>query len=270
MTNLQRLNAISKILKKIVYHPISLFLVLKDESEYINYLKRKYGITQFPTVEISNFFTDATINHYTYLDGTSLVTDLALIKSIASAMPNCNYLEIGTWRGESILNIADTGAQCTSISLSPLQIIDMGINEKYAQICGCLIPLNSKINRIYENSLEFDFSTLGSKYDLIFVDADHTYAAVKSDTENVFKLIKDENSVIIWHDYAFNPETPRHSVIAAILDGLPIEEHKYLYHVSNTMCAIYTKQKFETYQLDTPQKPNSIFEVSIKVKPIIH
>ena len=43
------------------------------------------------------------------------------------------------------------------------------------------------------------------------------------------KLLKDENSMIIWHDYGYNPETPRHSVIAAILDGLPASAHQHVF-----------------------------------------
>ena len=269
MTNLQRLKAISKIIIKLAKYPASIFLILKDETEYKSYLQKKYGKTQFPTVDINQFFVDgkAEINHYTFLDGSSLATDLALLKSIAASYPDCEYMEIGTWRGESILNVADTGAKCTSVNLSPEDIIGMGLDEKYAHLHGCLIKDKSRIKTVYANSLTFDFSTLNNKYDVIFVDGDHTYDAVKSDSSTVFELLKDENSMIVWHDYGYNPETPRYSVIAAILDGLPVEAHPHLYHVSNTICAIYSKQKLNASILASPVKPDKVFKIQLQSSP---
>jgi len=269
MTNLQRLITISKIVIKLAKFPASIFLILKDETEHKSYLQKKYGKTQFPTVDINQFFVDgrAEINHYTFLDGSSLATDLALLKSIAASYPGCEYMEIGTWRGESILNVADTGAHCTSVNLSPEDIIAMGLDEKYAHLHGCLIKDKSKIKTVYANSLTFDFSTLNQKYDLIFVDGDHTYDAVKSDSSKVFELLKDENSMIVWHDYGYNPETPRHSVIAAILDGLPASAHSHLYHVSNTICAIFTKRDLKAALLESPVKPDKTFKVSLQTTP---
>ncbi|MEI8273803.1 MAG: class I SAM-dependent methyltransferase [Paludibacter sp.] len=270
MTNLQRLKAFSQTIIKLAKYPASIFLILKDETEYKSHLQKKYNKTQFPTVDFNQFFVDgkAEINHYTFLDGSSLATDLALLKSIAASYPACEYMEIGTWRGESILNVADTGANCTSVNLSPEDIIAMGLNKKYAHLHGCLIKDKSRIKTVYANSLTFDFSTLNQKFDVIFVDGDHTYEAVKSDSSKVFELLKDDDSMIVWHDYGYNPETPRHSVIAAILDGLPASAHSHLYHVSNTICAVYTKRKLKATLLESPVKPDKIFKVSLQTTHI--
>lgn len=268
MNNQQRIKVIFQVLRKVLLKPISIFMVLKDETEFKSYLQKNYKKTQFLTVDINNFLTNKIeINHYTFLDGSSLLTDLALLKSLAACYINCDYLEIGTWRGESILNVLDTGANCTSINLSPQDIIAMGLNEKYAHLHGCLISDKTRIKSVYANSLTFDFSSLNQKYDLIFVDGDHTYDAVKSDSSKVFELLKDENSIIVWHDYGYNPETPRHSVIAAILDGLPAKAHPYLYHVSNTICAIYSKQKLNASILASPVKPDKVFKIQLQSSP---
>lgn len=266
MTNSQRIKAIYRIVRKIILKPSSIFLVLKDETEFELYLQNKYNKTQFPTADINQFLVNkkAQINHYTFLDGSSMITDLALLKSIAASIPKCEYMEIGTWRGESILNVADTGANCTSVNLSPEEIIALGLPEKYAHLHGCLMKKHEKIRSVYANSLTFDFSTLNQKYDFIFVDGDHTYEAVKSDTCKVFELLKDDNSVIVWHDYGYNPETPRYSVIAAILDGLPETAHNNLYHVSNTICAIYTKQKLISSIFESHIKPDKVFKIELQ------
>ena len=269
MTNSQRIKAIYRILRKIIIKPSSIFLVLKDETEFEDNLKNKYGRTQFPTADINQFLVDGKgqIDHYTFLDGSSLITDLALLKSIAKSIPNCEYLEIGTWRGESIMNVAESAAHCTSINLSPEDIIAMGLPEKYAQLHGCLIKEQKNILSVHANSLYFDFSTLNQKFDFIFVDGDHSYEGVKSDTRKVYELLKDDNSIIVWHDYGYNPETPRHSVISAILDGLPYEAHQYLYHVSNTICAIYTKRNLKATLQESPVKPNKVFRISFDNSP---
>ena len=95
------------------------------------------------------------------------------------------------------------------------------------------------------------------------VNGDHTYEAVNSETRNVIQLLKDENSIIVWHDYGFDPVTPRYSVISAILDGIPNEFHSHLYHVSNTMCAIFTKQDLNPFIQKDLEKPNKVFKIKI-------
>jgi predicted O-methyltransferase YrrM len=266
MTNRQRINSIYRIFTKIIKKPSSIFLVLKDETEYEDYLQKKYGKVQFQTADINQFIINgkAQIDYYTFLSGSSYVTDLALLKSVAKSIPNCEYLEIGTWRGESIMNVADVAANCISINLSPEDIIAIGLPEKYAKLHGCLINNKSNIRSIHANSKHFDFWSLNQKFDLIFIDGDHSYQGVKSDTSKVYELLRDENSIIVWHDYGFDPEIPRHSVIAAIMDGLPTEAHQYLYHVSNTICAIYSKRNLEAATQETPVTPNKVFRISIE------
>ncbi len=267
MTNREKADSFIRILKKLIARPKSIFLVLKDESEYEDHLKKKYGKTHFPTVDINYFIHGREeVNHYTFLEGGSWITDLALLKSIGAKYKNPDYLEIGSWRGESIANIADLeGSKCTSINLSPEQIIAMGLPEKYANEHGCLIKNRRNIKTVYADSLKFDFSELNQKFDLIFVDGDHSYNAVKSDTANVFKLLKNDKSCIVWHDYGFDPVTPRHSVISAILDGLPAEEHKHLYHVSNTLCALYTKdENISGFIESNVHSADKVFRVSIE------
>jgi len=41
--------------------------------------------------------------------------------------------------------------------------------------------------------------------DFIFVDADHSFEAVRNDTQNAFSMLATKG-VIVWHDY--NPEHP--------------------------------------------------------------
>ena len=265
MTIKQKISAVFKIKKKLVDPPVSIFLVLKDENEYLNHLKSKYNVSEFPTINIRNFLTDnkTAIDNYTFLDGGSLITDLALLKSFAATFPYCEHLEIGTWRCKSIVNVADVqGVECTSANLAPDEIISMGLPEKYAQEHGCLIQNRENILSIFANSQQFVFTLLDKKFDVIFIDGDHSYDGVLNDTRKVLPLLKNEASVIVWHDYSFDLVLPRYTVISTILDGMAPEFHRYLYHVSNTMCAfLYHGNLPLATQQETPDK---IFKISIE------
>jgi len=135
-------------------------------------------------------------------------------------------------------------------------------------VCSYILSVLT-ITEILHNSHTFDFNELGQKFDLIFVDGDHSYEGVLNDTRKIFNLRKDNTSVIVWHDYGISTETVRHSVLKAILDGIPAENHKYLYHVSNTMCAVYIEnRKFPCSLTKFPSVPNKKFSVKVKADKI--
>jgi len=143
----------------------------------------------------------------------------------------------------------------------------MGWDPKYAELHGILSKKNPDIKHLEGNTKTFDFKALNEKFDLIFIDGDHSYEMVKHDTEEVFKNLVHENSVVVWHDYAYNPEKVRYDVFTAILDALPAELHANLYHVENTMCAIFIKGDFKTKTFESPKKPEFLYEVSLKSNP---
>ena len=61
--------------------------------------KEKYGQYGLPTADIDNLVElDTEIQRYSYLDGTSRPIDIALIKAMVKSFPDCNYLEIGSWK----------------------------------------------------------------------------------------------------------------------------------------------------------------------------
>jgi hypothetical protein len=115
--------------------------------------------------------------------------------------------------------------------------------------------------------LAYDFKKLNRKFDLIFIDGDHSYNGVKNDTKIAFELLRDEQAIIVWHDYARMPDGhERQEVIQAILAGTPDECKKYLYRVSNTLCAIFCRKELPAKYDAFPSFPNKIFQVSIKAE----
>lgn len=253
-----------KLLGKILMR----FTIQQKWERYVkNDLKLKYGLQWVDLLEIAPDL-DETIQSFSFLDGTSRVIDIALLKSIAKKFIPCTYLEIGSWRGESLLNIAEIAKEAVSISLSPEEMRALNFPEDVIAVEGIFLNNKTNITRIGHNSLRFDFSALDKKFDLIFVDGDHSYEAVKSDTKNVFSLLKNESSVIVWHDCGTNYEDMRYEVVAGILDGLPEEERRNVYRVSNTLCGVYTKKSHPVLSESGSSVPNKKFQVKIKSEKI--
>lgn len=233
------------------------------------YVTERYDMERgLPQVDLLDLIPEfeETISPYAMLEAAATPMDIALLKGLARSYEACDYLEIGRWRGESITNVAPLTNTCLSLSLSPAQQSQAGFSNSMIRQDGFFITPEQYPNIMCINcdTLSFDFSRLNAKFDLIFIDGDHHAAAVASDTRNIFSLLKNDNSMIVWHDYADSPEKIRWAVLAGILDGLPPEEHQNLYHASNTLCAIYTRKKLAATYQEFAITPDKFFEVTIR------
>jgi predicted O-methyltransferase YrrM len=268
MTKIKKaIKAILLILK----NPWMLNKVLSNDSTWHDYLKKKYSIEHgLPLVKINAISPDfaESINHFLFLDGGSLPTDIALLKSLCRRFTDCSYFEIGTWRGESVKNLAEIAHECYTLNLSEREMSEMGLNEKFIAQYAFLSKNANNIVHLKGNSLSYDFKNLNKKFDLIFIDGDHHYDSVKNDTRKVFEHLVHDDSIVVWHDYAYTPEKYRPEVLAAILDGTPMEFKKYLYHVSNTLCAVMIKTDYPVEKLLSPLTPNITFKLELKTEKI--
>jgi predicted O-methyltransferase YrrM len=112
--------------------------------------------------------------------------------AIARAMQPSKILEIGTFDGNTTLNLAaNTSPDCrvTSLDVST----DVGAQYKSSDLAH-------KIVGITDDSTRCDWSTLGGPFDLIFIDGCHTYEAARSDTRHAIDNLKP-GGLILWHDY---------------------------------------------------------------------
>ncbi|MEI6764118.1 MAG: class I SAM-dependent methyltransferase [Bacteroidota bacterium] len=237
-----------------------------EEASWKRYAKVKRGYKSgMPTINILDLLPDLneSIKSYTYLDGTSNATDILVLKALARKYNNCQYLEIGSFRGESLVNVAEVAAECVSISLSDAEMNELGLVD-HVKLQRFFSKDLKNVLHIKHNSLTYDFSQLNKKFDIIFIDGDHSYKAVKQDTINAFKLLKDESSIIVWHDYGLSFNRENWTTIAAMIDGSPLEKRDKIFHISNTLCSIFTNQKFEQSFPKLTDIPDKTFTVSIK------
>jgi hypothetical protein len=246
---------------------------IRSQSElyHKNQIVAKFGIEQLPSIDLLDLFPnlDEELHNYSYLDGTSTIPDILLLKLLARKFPEGAYLEIGSWRGESIANVADVLSDCTSVTLSANEMRELNFGEEFIKVHGLFSKDHAQIKSVKANSFKLDFATLNKTFDLIFIDGDHTFEGVLNDTRKSYSVRKNENSVLVWHDYGFSPEKVRHSVLNAILEGIPREKHKHLYHVSNTMCAVYLEnQSHPVSQCRFPSYPNKKFSLRISASKL--
>jgi predicted O-methyltransferase YrrM len=61
-------------------------------------------------------------------------------------------------------------------------------------------PEAQKINQVWGDSANFDFSHFYGAMDVVFIDGAHSEAYAKNDTEAALKLLKESGGLIIWHD----------------------------------------------------------------------
>ncbi|MGA7076617.1 MAG: class I SAM-dependent methyltransferase [Halobacteriota archaeon] len=262
------------LLKLLIRQPFKVItngLQALNEEQYPDQIRKKFRMEQLPTIDILDLFPDfrEDLNTYSFLEGTSLVTDIMLLKSLARKFNPCSYLEIGSWRGESLVNVAEIADKCVAITLSEEEMREMKLSESFIRVHGIFSKENESIRMIYHNSQTFDFTQLNEKFDLIFVDGDHSYQGVLNDTKKVYDLRKNSRSVIVWHDYGFSTERVRYSVLSAILEGIPADKHQHLFHVSNTLCAVYVEgQKFKTYETKFPMVPDKVFSLQLQTRRI--
>ncbi|MCQ2264117.1 MAG: class I SAM-dependent methyltransferase [Bacteroidales bacterium] len=257
----------------ILKHPYLLNHVLNDEEVKKRELLKKYDFPQgLPVVDITDLFPDfqQVVDPYAYLSGATMPTDIALLKSLALKLNVHAYFEIGTWRGESVANVAAVVPDCVTLNLSHEDIVKLTGSADYANLHAHFSKKISNVRHIYGDSKCFDFTPFARQFDMVFIDGDHHYETVKSDSASVLQLLNNEDSVIVWHDYAYDPEKIRWSVFKGILDGIPSQLHHRLVHVSNTMCAVLLPESvmkmLETKHLKPYEKPSHYFEVALTAK----
>jgi predicted O-methyltransferase YrrM len=264
---------VKKLVKTLAINPTALKLVAEGGDLYKKEVIKKYKLKNgLPVIDITDMFPGfcETIYPVSCLSGGSTPLDYVLLKCLAKRMPSCRYLEIGTWRGESIANVSPHAFECYSISLSGEDLFDMGylLKEDFRVLDFFSKDIKNVIH-IKRNSLTFDFSILNKKFDLIFIDGDHHKESIESDTRNAFNLLRDDNSVIVWHDYGMTPETVRWETLSGIMDGCPEVYRGMIYHVSNTLCAVFMKGNYKTHDLHFNAVPTQAFEMRICAKEVL-
>ena len=145
--------------------------------------------------------------------------DLLSISAICAVRQPQRVFEIGTYTGSTTLLMAMNTAASAELFTLDLRVDDMpeswlDANSKPPFEAGILFrdtPFQSKIRQLFGRSDAFDFSKYKGSIDLVYIDADHSYDAVFSDSKIAFELVSP-GGMIVWDDYRWLPE---HSAMLA-------------------------------------------------------
>jgi predicted O-methyltransferase YrrM len=260
-----------KALWWIARKPVLLNRVLTDEDTWKLYVKRGYQVPDgLPVVRMDHLIApgDHALGPMTFLDGGSLPTDMMLLAGLAGGIKDCTYFEIGTWRGESVATVAARASSCFTLCLSEQEMRHRGMHSSTIESHGLFSKVLGNVIQLHGDSKSFDFGGLHKKFDLLFIDGDHHYDMVRSDTEKVFEHLVHDRSIVVWHDYGFQPDLVRFEVMAAILDGVGPERAGFVYHVAHTKSAIYTGKKMPCEPACFPSVPGEYFSTTISRHPL--
>jgi len=85
-----------KLLRLLIQHPFDIILDglrAQREKQFKKAIVLKYGITQLPTVDLLELFGEfeEELSTYSFLQSTSQITDLMILKKFAKSIQNCDY-----------------------------------------------------------------------------------------------------------------------------------------------------------------------------------
>lgn len=260
-----------KALWWILRKPVLLNRVLTDEDTWKTYVEKKYRLGNgLPVVTMDQVIgpEPVSLGPMTFLDGGSLPSDMMLLAGLAGKVTEGGYFEIGTWRGESVSVVAGRMQDCHTLCLTDDQMRSLEMHERTIRSHMMFSEKLENVTQWRGDSREFDFTAPGRKFDLVFIDGDHHYDTVRKDTENVFRHLAHEQTVIVWHDYGFHPDQVRFEVMAGILDGAGNDRFDRIFHVAHTKCAIFTGVRLDAKDADFPLIPEEVYELRLERKKI--
>ena len=137
-----------------------------------------------------------------------------MIKYYCNKITNPKILEIGVFRGEFLEYIVNN---CNIYLIDGIDIFTGiccsgdadGNNLHYYNVENSYLELIEKYKNVFNvsiykaDSVRFLKSKEDNYYDIIYIDADHSYDSVKSDLMNAFNKVKN-NGYIMGHDYEMN------------------------------------------------------------------
>ena len=200
-----------------------------------------------PTIDIERLTNsiEPTIAEEEHADGNVSVEELRCIAKLAQHFQPKSIFEIGTFDGRTTLNMALNAPESHiwTLDLPRKQVhktrfrIKKGDqtfvdkDQSGSRFLGT--PQQAQITQIYADSAGYDYADLNGTMDMVFIDGAHTYEYVLNDTEVAFKLLRDGNGVLLWHDYEWK------EVIYALNQYFENDARfKSLQHIEGTTLAI--------------------------------
>lgn len=183
---------------------------------------------ELPRVPLSEAVPDVTSMRidlhrcFEWSKGTSLDPyELIVLVSLAKARNVRRILEIGTFNGNTALNLAantpdDTRVVTVDLGTDWGGTFELDLPDRYRNITDQLkvgyqfhgSEYETKIHQVFGDSARLNWGSLGGPFDLIFIDGNHHESYVRSDSENALRHLH-KGGLIVWHDYGMIADVSR-------------------------------------------------------------
>ncbi|MHC4668647.1 MAG: class I SAM-dependent methyltransferase [Planctomycetota bacterium] len=181
---------------------------------YRDKVTRASPIAALPLEALVDPETSVTLSNFRGRDGNVSLTELLAISAIVRHRQPRLLLEIGTFDGNTTLQMAHNSpedARIYTLDLPPggaaTRVLDPKDRAYIAdgarqQRRYETSPLGRKVVQCLGDSAAFDFGSILARgaLELAFVDGSHSYDYVQNDTEKVLALLAPDG-VVLWHDY---------------------------------------------------------------------
>lgn len=172
--------------------------------------------------------------------------ELLTLGAITRMINPARVIEFGTFQGGSTLvmatNMADSGSIVT-IDLDPAErrTHEHGLGTGLIEFdLGCLFRgtrYEQMIEQRYGNTLHVDDPDLVGGADLVFIDADHTYAFATRDTAKALTFARP-GGWLVWHDYTWEVENSECAGVTKAVNEF-FQRYGGCFHIAGTRFAIH-------------------------------
>ncbi len=181
-----------------------------------------WGAGKAKRIHISNIGTIKKVESISILNPLNKLQDMSLdlyetvvINLFAASLgKNTKILEIGTFDGNTTINLSENAKQASrvySVDL-PDDLVEFELRVRQGEnnhrqktiIKSSQISTKNlrSISLVKQDSATIDFSKKFGKVDMCFIDGNHSFSYVESDTLNCYSILKS-GGTIVWHDYGY-------------------------------------------------------------------
>jgi hypothetical protein len=238
-----KLRKISTILKRAAQHTGTLKMGVNRA--YNDIMVADSPIPSVQALEFLGEHLPVMLNNFMSVDGNVSLDELVFICALAQKTDPKRIVEIGTFDGNTALQLALNTSPDSLIYTLDLPVgadgpAEVDIHDvKYIgsdrrirrRFLGTIVE--HKVKQCYGNSLTYDFSVFSAEGnpDFIFIDAGHSYECVRNDSEKSLKILK-AGGVVVWQDYGtFWPGV--YEYLVELSSRLP------LVHIAGTSLVVY-------------------------------
>ena len=146
-----------------------------------------------------------------------------LIYSLIKKYDINSYLEIGWGRGYSCLCAA---MAMTEKGSGTVTTIDPNLDEKQIQSLSAVLPKEWFENiKFYQSTSDKFFDEVKETYDMIYIDGDHRYEAVKNDWKNASER---SNKIVLFDDYHLPGKEQKDMEVSSLVDSITDHDKKLI------------------------------------------